>query len=417
MDHFSDFLNLAKSNIDILNENFKTLKEKCAQLAKYFCEKADSFKVEEFLGTMFEFARQFVAAIEQNAARKVAAKKAEERKKAMEQMQEKTKEVSKGAVIDSLLSMVHKGDFSRSASGMASKAPPTSQPTPSKPDPEKHAIHVPASIAEEEEEPEFKPRARRSGASAAGMLEDVMVHIEPLPQAEAAKPGQKVAITKSGAKAITASFKKKAVEPKPVIAKPAALNAIEEKSEPVKSSDQLTPVVSKQSPEKDSVTDQLDSQGNEATSEQPSTTQLTLDDAKVGESTTDDATKQEAKGEVDISKSVDSIEPMPADVGDGELKDQSMDPVLTKQPSLNKVLDKPKLASMQSVVRAALASEKGNQSTPDEPTDSTLTANPSSSSPPSDTTGAAGEQRAIPVHRSSSSLWAKAISSRPSSNI
>ncbi len=85
----------------------------------FFCEKPD-FKIEELLNVFGEFSRQFVAAIDQNNARKLAAKKAEDRKKAMESMQERQKAAPEGAVIDSLVARVQKGDFSR---GMSSAAP------------------------------------------------------------------------------------------------------------------------------------------------------------------------------------------------------------------------------------------------------------------------------------------------------
>jgi hypothetical protein len=81
----------------------------------FFCEKPD-FKIEDLLGTFHEFSRQFVAAMDQNAARKAAAKKAEERKRAMESMQDKQKVIVEGAVIDSLVARVQMGDFSRGSS-------------------------------------------------------------------------------------------------------------------------------------------------------------------------------------------------------------------------------------------------------------------------------------------------------------
>ncbi len=94
-----------------------------AVAAQFFCEKTDSFKLEELLATFAEFSKQLVQAIDQNAARKAAARKAADRKKAMDDMKDKQAAPSDGAVVDNLVARVQKGDFSR---GMSKAAAATS---------------------------------------------------------------------------------------------------------------------------------------------------------------------------------------------------------------------------------------------------------------------------------------------------
>jgi hypothetical protein len=125
---FADFLASSSQTLQDAQKSLLALKEKVAVAAQFYCEKTDSFKLEELLGTFSEFSKQFLLAIDQNVARKTAARKAAERKKAMEEMKEQKTE--EGAVIDTLVARVQKGDFSR---GMSSSVKPAAG-TPAKAD-------------------------------------------------------------------------------------------------------------------------------------------------------------------------------------------------------------------------------------------------------------------------------------------
>ena len=114
--HFSDFLSDARSKLDAAQTRMEKLKGEVLVAAQFFCEKPDSFKLEELLNTFAAFTQQFVAAIDQNNARKAAARKAEERKKAMEGLKDKQAAIGEGSVVDTLLGRVQKGDFSRGMS-------------------------------------------------------------------------------------------------------------------------------------------------------------------------------------------------------------------------------------------------------------------------------------------------------------
>lgn len=120
---FTEFLSSSRASLDACQTHIKDLKAKVAVAAQFFCEKTDSFKLEELLATFAEFSKQLVQAIDQNAARKAAARKAADRKKAMDEMKDKQAVPSDGAVVDNLVARVQKGDFTR---GMSKAAAATS---------------------------------------------------------------------------------------------------------------------------------------------------------------------------------------------------------------------------------------------------------------------------------------------------
>ena len=120
-DSFASFLTEATASVADLESKFKNLKDKVAAIAKRFCEKPD-FKIEDFIATLNEFSKQFVLAIDQNNAKRIAAKKAEDRKKALEEVKEKQAVNTEGCVVDALLAKVQKGLFTAPAASSTAQA-------------------------------------------------------------------------------------------------------------------------------------------------------------------------------------------------------------------------------------------------------------------------------------------------------
>ena len=85
----------AQKESEILNDDLEDLDELKLELANFFCEDVQTFRLEECLSTFNIFCDRFTKAIQENKDRKIQEEKAEQRRKEREeQLRTKRRSIS-----------------------------------------------------------------------------------------------------------------------------------------------------------------------------------------------------------------------------------------------------------------------------------------------------------------------------------